>query len=101
MATRNTIFQSSQSNLPGPLRFRNSFSLRKCVGCRRGSIQPYFLRAKRRAFQGSAVYHAGGLQAFEVYALDHAQFLAICQTLVCAWPLFHSHVPSSLALNHR
>ncbi|MEQ1354569.1 MAG: hypothetical protein ABLT11_11150 [Candidatus Acidiferrum sp.] len=29
------------------------------------------------------------LQAFETYALDHAQFLAICHMLVCAWPVLH------------
>jgi hypothetical protein len=88
MATQDTIFRSSKSALPC---FTGFALLSLCVNALDAAAQFSHLSCALAGelFEVLPSIMLAGLQAFETYALDHAQFLAICHMLVCAWPLLH------------
>jgi hypothetical protein len=89
MATRTTIFQSSKSTLPAVSGFA-LFSL--CVNtldAAAAQLSHLLCALTGELFKVLPSIILAGLHAFETYALDHAQFLACCHMLVCAWPLLH------------
>jgi len=89
MATQNTIFKSSKSALPC---FAGFAILSLCVNALDAAAAQFshvLCALTGELFKILPSIMLAALQAFETYALDHAQFLAICHMLVCAWPLLH------------
>jgi hypothetical protein len=89
MATQNTIFRSSKSALPC---FAGFAVLSLCVNALDAAAAQFshvLCALTGELFKILPSIMLAALQAFETYALDHAQFLAICHMFVCAWPLFH------------
>lgn len=87
MATRNTNFQ-------GPKSISSAFSgfaiLSLCVNAldlAAAQFSHLSCALAGELFEVLPSIMLAGLQALETYALAHAQFLAICHMLVCAWPL--------------
>jgi hypothetical protein len=89
MATRNTNFQSFKSLSPALSGFA---ILSLCVNALDAAVAQFcrlLCALTGELFKVLPSIMLAGLQAFETYALDHAGLLAICHTLVCAWPLLH------------
>ena len=87
MATQNTIFQSSKLTLPAVPGF---VILALCVNALDSAVAQFghlSCALIGEIFKVLPSIMLAGLQAFETYALDHPQFLAICRMFVCAWPL--------------
>ena len=89
MATRNTIFQSSKSISPALSGFAILSLCVNALDAAAAQFSHLLCALTGELFKVLPSIMLAGLQAFETYALDHAQFLAICHTLVCAWPLLH------------
>jgi hypothetical protein len=89
MATQNTNLQSSKSISPALSGFA-IFSL--CVNALDAAAAQFshvLCALSGELFKVLPSIMLAALQAFETYALDHAQFLAICHALVWVWPLVH------------
>lgn len=89
MATQNTIFLSSRSISPALSGFA---ILSLCANALDAAVAQFSHLSCALAgelFEVLPSIMLAALQAFETCALDHAQFLAICHMLVCAWPLLH------------
>jgi hypothetical protein len=89
MATRNTIFQSSKSISPALSGFALLSLCVNALDAAAAQLSHLLCALTGELFKVLPSIMLAGLQAFVTYALDHAQFLAICHTLVCAWPLLH------------
>ncbi len=89
MAAPNTIFRNSESTLPAVSGFA---LLELCVNpldAAAAQCSHLLCALTGELFKVLPSIMFAGLQVLETYALDHAQFLAICHTVVCAWPLLH------------
>jgi hypothetical protein len=89
MATPSTVFQSPKSLTPAISGFALVSLCLNALDAAAAQITHLLCALTGELFKFLPSIMLAGLQAFETYALDHAQFLAICHTLVCAWPLLH------------
>jgi hypothetical protein len=89
MATRNANFHSSKSISPAISGFALLSLCVNALDAAAAQFSHVLCALTNELFKVLPSIMLAGLQAFETYALDHAQFLAICRMLVCAWPLLH------------
>jgi hypothetical protein len=89
MVTRSTIFQSSKSISPALSGFAILSLCVNALDAAAAQLSNLLGALTGELFKILPSIMLAGLQVFETYALDHAQFLAICHMLVCAWPLLH------------
>lgn len=90
MGTRNTIFQGSKSISPALSGFAILSLCVNALDAGAAQFSHVLCALTGEFFEGLPSIMLAGLQSFAAYALDHAQFLAICHTLVCAWPLLQA-----------
>ena len=89
MAAPNTIFQNSKSTLPALSGFAILSLCVNALEAASAQLSHLLCALTGEVFKVLPSIILAGLQAFEMYVLDHAQFLAICHMLICAWPLLH------------
>lgn len=89
MATRNAIFQHSHSISPALSGFAILSLCVNALDAAAAQFNHLSCALTGELFLVLPSIILAGLQWFETYALDHAQFLSICHTLVCAWPPLH------------
>jgi hypothetical protein len=89
MAAPNTIFQNSKSTLPALSGFAILSLCVNALDAAAAQFSHILCALTGELFKVLPSIMLAGLQAFETYVLDHAQFLAICHMLICAWPLLH------------
>ncbi len=89
MATRNALFQSFRSIDPAISGFALVSLCVNALDAVAAQFTHLLCALTGELFKVLPSITLAGLQAFETYALDHAQFLAICHTVLCAWPLLH------------
>jgi hypothetical protein len=90
MATQNTNLQSSKSISPALSGFAILSLCLNALDAAAAQFGHVLCTLSGELFKVLPSIMLAGLQAFETYALDHAQFLAICHTLICAWPLLQA-----------
>lgn len=89
MATPNTNFQSLKSISPALSGFAILSLCVNALDAAAAQFSHLLCALTGELFKVLPSIMLAGLQAFETYALDHAQLLAICHVLVCAWPMLH------------
>jgi hypothetical protein len=89
MDTQNTIFQSSKSISPALSGFAILSPCVNALDAAAAQFSHVLCALTGELLKVLPSIMLAVLQAFETCALDHAQFVAICHTLVCAWPLLH------------
>jgi hypothetical protein len=89
MATRNTLFQTSKSINPAISGFALVSLCVNALDAAAAQFAHLLCALTGELFKVLPSIMLAAFQALETYALDHAQFLAICHTVLCAWPLLH------------
>lgn len=89
MATRNTIFQHSKSISPALSGFAILSLCVNALDTAAAQFSHLSCALTGELFKVLPSIILAGLQWFERYTRDHAQFLSICHALVCALPLLH------------
>ena len=89
MATQNTIFQFSKSISPALSGFAILSLCVNALDTAAAQFSHLSCALTSVLFKVLPSIILAGLQWSETYTLDHARFLSICHTLVCAWPLLH------------
>lgn len=89
MATRNAIFQSFKSTFPAFFGFGILSFCANAPDAATVQFSHVLCVLSGELFKVLPAIMLAALQAFAAFAVDHAQFLAICHALACAWPLLH------------
>lgn len=89
MTRQSTLFQSTKSITPAISGFALVSICVNALDAAAAQFSHLLCALTGELFKVLPSIILAGLQAFETYTLDHAQFLSICHTLVCAWPLLH------------
>jgi hypothetical protein len=89
MATRNTNFQRPKSISPALSGFAILSLGVSALDAAAAQLSHVLFALTGELFKVLPSVMLAGLQAFETFVLDYAQFLAMCHALVCAWPLLH------------
>ncbi len=89
MAAQNTTFRSSSAILPALSGFARFSMCADVLHSAAAQFSHYMCALSSEIFEALPSIMVAGFNAFESYALDHAQLLTLCHILVSAWPFLH------------
>jgi hypothetical protein len=89
MGTQNTTSKSFKATLPAVFGFALPFLWVDSLDRAAAQFSHLLCALTGELFKFLPSIMLAAFQAFETYALDHAQLFACLQTLVFSWPLLH------------